>query len=214
MLMSASNYIEAKSNSLVVLTWDLKVIDVDDLIKECKQYSCRRVIVAKAYDGNLRKFIDKGFDIFVYPRKRIVEFPREIVLAVIDKRELRVVYGVGEVKRDIIYERVSYGYGLETIRDCEKVYYVLGDREIVLRYVCRDEKALNNKPIVNVFIKKMSIGLRIEVNGQTYMVRDVLKMLGFKWDGERKIWYRDVENEMKIAPILDELREIANVNVR
>jgi len=32
---------------------------------------------------------------------------------------------------------------------------------------------------------------RMEINGNTYAVRDALKRLGARWDADRKVWWID-----------------------
>ena len=49
---------------------------------------------------------------------------------------------------------------------------------------------------------------RIEVSGATYYIRDVLKMLGFKWDPRRKVWWCD---DCAINKLFEELARMGAI---
>lgn len=62
----------------------------------------------------------------------------------------------------------------------------------------------------------MSVSIYVEVSGRTYDVKEKLKSLGLRWDGDRKVWKGTVSEEAlrkldKLAdrfPIEIETREI------
>lgn len=68
-----------------------------------------------------------------------------------------------------------------TVIDIEKTASEVEDE--IIRLVGREQEATGGE------IPEPSGGKRYEVAGNTYPIREALKEIGFRWDGEEKVWY-------------------------
>jgi len=109
--------------------------------------------------------------------------------------------------RDVTKENGRYIYHYR-----EHITYVqVGNRKHVIdvekEFVGKD---IIGKPHVTIVITDA----RIEATGDTYHVKDVLKSLGFRWNGLEKVWYKEETGENVVNMVVEKLKEIADVEVK
>ena len=118
------------------------------------------------------------------------------------------IYAVRKLNNEIIFEKLEKRIEIEEKIDdkyrytIEKTYVVVDNKKI---YV--DERILSKE----VLIEKLSVQIRktndrILITGDTYHIKETLKVLGFKWDPNTKTWYR--QNNVDVSEIQKKIEEI------
>jgi len=187
------------------------------LIDPAKLYSRRGDQYEVMIDDVKAEVIDKSSR---KNRHIYVRVPREKVLAVVEDSATSSgwkgfrLYGPGEivgVVKDEVRELP------ERNRKIKRVYlsyiYRNEDYQIeieLMRRLMEETEELLNRPRVLITDKTTTI----EVSGDTYYLRDILKNWGFRWDQTRKVWYRQAFTSTKLKEFMNELGAKAEIEFK
>ncbi len=120
--------------------------------------------------------------------------------------ELEIKEKVGEK----VVERES-----KTVRVTELIRYVevpdVGVIEVERKTLGVDTVEYK-KYVLKVYVIKSPRGAVIELDGDTFPIKDKLKELGYKWDSLDRVWKKIVHNDY-INVEIERLKEIENVEV-
>ncbi len=132
---------------------------------------------------------------------RYIKLPKEIVLAIIHEGATSSgwkgyqIEGPGEIiTEDQLREQVNGRFKYtKTVR---AYYYRYNNINVKLsEETLGFEKELVAKPQVELLINDLGNISRIRARGDTFHVKDVLKSIGYRWDGVTKTWYYDAKKE-------------------
>jgi len=144
-----------------------------------------------------------------------VRVPREEVLAIVEDGATSsgwkgfTLYGPGEIVGIVSEETKEYPERNRRVMRAFILYvYRHENIEIELqRRLLEEKEELIGKPRVIVKDKTSEI----EVLGDTYHIRDLLKSWGFRWDPVAKRWYRQSLSTNRLTEFLSALKEVAEV---
>jgi len=93
------------------------------------------------------------------------------------------------------------------------VYYYIDQSGKVPFY--REEEGVTEVPLDKPRVKLVYVpsARKVFANGETYEVRDTLKMLRFRWNSVAERWEAPLESRDLLQPILDVLKTVAEVTV-
>lgn len=142
----------------------------------------------------------------------VVYVPTEAIHAVVDfyksSGNFRVKTTRGNVVREENTEELfpSADGRFKYVKVFSDIYYIDNDsnmRILIERTLIREKKELIAKPKVSVKL----IGDEVYVYGETFYIKEQLKVLGFKWDPVNKTW----KSTMPLSLAVELLRDIAEV---
>jgi len=144
--------------------------------------------------------------------------PRSAVLAKINEsasakkwRGFEIVYGEGEIVDEIVNEvKMKDNKRITITFVC--YYYKNNDLKVLVKKREEDVQVeVIGRPRISI---KQNHG-RVIIAGDTYNIKDQLKMLGFKWDVIAKAWYiliaDNTDVNMFVEMIKTKLNEVAEV---
>ena len=154
-------------------------------------------------------------------KRYAVYVPRELVLAVYheletpgnSEREVKIVSE--EVKGAEVYEKELKD--LKQTEENKKIYYVYTARVVKLKFadgreqevvVARDYKGIEREVVgkPKIIVRRLRNGA--EIYGDTYFVRDYIKVLHGKWDASTGAWKIEGADANEIARKLGEVAEV------
>ena len=149
-----------------------------------------------------------------------VRVPKDKVLAIVEDGATSSgwkgfkLYGPGEIVGVVKEETREFP---ERNRKIKRVYLIYiyrnEDYQIeieLMRRLMEETEELLNRPRVLITDKTTTI----EVSGDTYYLRDILKSWGFRWDPTRKVWYRQALTSTKLTEFMSELGAKAEIEFK
>ena len=109
--------------------------------------------------------------------------------------------GARQISKDEIRSRIITKENGKYRYEIQQFYIEFSGRELIVDEIVLKKEIIPEKAGIVARVR----GTRIEVSGDTYHVRDILKQLKFRWDYRNKVWYNDCADDDDVGYTIMEL---------